>query len=53
MLVNAIIGFSDEVTDRVRLRQEFLRLHLLDHLVALHREKHVDIVRQVGSGVVE
>ncbi|KAL1503230.1 hypothetical protein AB1Y20_011286 [Prymnesium parvum] len=35
------------VLERVRLRQEFIRLHLLDSLAALHREKHVDVVRQV------
>jgi len=32
----------------VRLRSEFIRLSLLDVLQQLHREKHVDVVRQVA-----
>ena len=35
--------------DRVKLRSEFIRLSLLDVLQQLHREKHVDVVRQVGA----
>ena len=47
ILINAIIGFPESLVDRVRLRSEFIRLHLLDVLQQLHREKHVDVVRQV------
>jgi transcriptional regulator of nitric oxide reductase len=47
ILMNAIIGFSDEIHTRVKLRSELMRHSLLEILVALHREKHVDIVRQV------
>ena len=32
---------------RVKLRVELIRLQLLDVLAALHRERHVEIVRQV------
>ena len=47
ILVNAVIGFPDELRARVKLRSEFIRLQLLDVLAALHRERHVDVVRQV------
>ena len=49
ILINAIIGFPDSLVDRVKLRSEFIRLSLLDVLQQLHREKHVDVVRQVGA----
>ena len=48
ILINAVIGFPENLTDRVKLRSEFIRLSLLDVLQQLHREKHVDVVRQVG-----
>ena len=39
MLINAIVGFPDELRHRVQLRAEFIRLQLLDVLGALHRER--------------
>ena len=47
MLVNALVGFPEELKVRVKLRAEFIRLQLLDILAALHRERHVEVVRQV------
>jgi len=47
MLINAIVGFPPDLKERVTLRAEFIRLQLLDVLSALHRERHVDVVRQV------
>jgi hypothetical protein len=41
MLINAIVGFPDELRHRVQLRAEFIRLQLLDVLGALHRERQV------------
>ena len=41
MLINAIVGFPDELRHRVQLRAEFVRLQLLDVLGALHRERQV------------
>ena len=61
ILVNAIVsyrfneepggddkkGATDDLKRRLKLRAEFIRLQMLDVLSALHREKHVDVVRQV------
>ena len=47
MLINAIVGFPEELKVRVKLRAELVRLQLLDVLAALHRERHVEVVRQV------
>ncbi|KOO33662.1 hypothetical protein Ctob_014737, partial [Chrysochromulina tobinii] len=47
MLINALVGFPDELRHRVQLRAEFIRLQLLDVLGALHRERQVELVRQV------
>ena len=47
ILINAIIGFPEELKERVKLRGEFIRLSLLDVLSSLHREKNVDVQRQV------
>ena len=47
MLINAIVGFPDDLKVRVKLRAELIRLQLLDVLAALHRERHVEVVRQV------
>ena len=47
MLINAIVGFPDDLKARVKLRAELVRLQVLDVLAALHRERHVEIVRQV------
>ena len=52
ILINAIIGFPESLVARVRLRSEFIRLSLLDVLQQLHREKHVDVVRQVSRQLV-
>ena len=41
MLINAIVGFPDELRHRVQLRAEFIRVQLLDVLGALHRERQV------------
>ena len=41
MLINALVGYPDELRHRVQLRAEFIRLQLLDVLGALHRERQV------------
>ena len=41
MLINAIVGFPDELRHRVQLRAEFIRVQLLDVLGALHRVRQL------------
>ena len=47
MLINAVVGFPEDLRERVKLRAELIRLQLLDILAALHKERHIEVVRQV------
>ena len=49
MLINAVVGYPEDLKARVKLRAEFIRLQLLDVLAALHSQRNVEVVRQVHA----